>query len=94
MSPRRQDILRELRRGLICALLIAMLWSAIYWVMGISITSAVLAAAVVAVVRLAVSKSYASKPIPVLNEAFGQSKSLPPARTELVARKLNFLLRL
>jgi uncharacterized protein YacL len=54
MWPSRQSIFRELRRGLICALLIATLWSTIYWVMGISIISAVLAAAVATIVRFAV----------------------------------------
>jgi hypothetical protein len=47
-------MVRELRRGIICALLIAMLWTAIYLVMGISTASAVLAAVAAAAIRVAV----------------------------------------
>jgi hypothetical protein len=50
----KQTITRELRRGLICALLIATLWIAIYFLMGVSTMSAVLAAIAAAAVRLAI----------------------------------------
>jgi hypothetical protein len=59
MLPGQLNVIQELRRGLICALLIAMLWAALYFVMGVSTVSAILAAMAAAVVRLATCPSRA-----------------------------------
>jgi hypothetical protein len=55
-----QKIVLELRRGLICALSIATLWAGIYWMMGVSSISAILAAIAAAAVRFAVLNSSVS----------------------------------
>jgi hypothetical protein len=57
MLAGRQKIVLELRRALICALFIATLWAGIYWMMGVSSISAILAAIAAAAVRLAVLTS-------------------------------------
>jgi len=54
MPAGRQKLVLEFRRALICALFIATLWAGIYWMMGVSSISAILAAIAAAAVRFAV----------------------------------------